>query len=202
MSDISTQFPSSPAFSSVDFKINTPTLRTETFSGQVRRVGQGHSFYTITGKYANMTASDFGPIQGFVALCQGSLFSFEIVLPKISYTKLTSQTSSTITTSAALSVGAKSVALSGGTSGQYILKAGDFFKFNNHTKVYQCVETVQVGGTLKFSGGLVKAVPSGTQLTITAVPFTMILDGDVQQYSVGNGGMSTMTLEMKEVWTT
>jgi hypothetical protein len=32
------------------------------------------------------------------------------------------------------------------------------------------------------------------------VPFTVILEGDVQQYEVGMGGITTMSLDMRETW--
>ena len=55
-------------------------------------------------------------------------------------------------------------------------------------------------GTLNFAGGVVAAVPVGTGITTTAVPFTVCLDSSVQEYSVSYGGMSTMSLGLREVW--
>ncbi len=49
-------FPSSPGFQAVNFKINTPTLTSETLSGKKRRVGMGHSYYTFTVKFPNQTS--------------------------------------------------------------------------------------------------------------------------------------------------
>ena len=193
-------FPANPSFQSVNFKINTPTLTSETFSGKRRRVGMGHSYYSFGVKYPNVSAYDFGPVLGFIAAQYGSLDSFQIVLPRLSYTKSTNQTTTSVTTSASVASGVNSVGVTGVATGKQLLLAGDYFKFANHSKVYMCTVDWVSGQPLLFSGSLVTAVPSGTVITYTAVPFTVILDGDVQEYAVGNGGVSTMSLEMREVW--
>jgi hypothetical protein len=106
--------------------------------------------------------------------------------------------------SATTAVGAVQMTLQGCGTSKAVLAAGDFFKFSNHSKVYMCVSdcTSNSSGiaTLYFSCPLVQQVPSSTQLTITAVPFTAILAEDIQTFDVGIGGMSTANLQMREVW--
>ena len=196
-------FPTDPKFNAVNFKINTPVIKTSTNSGLTRRVAQGHSFYTFSVKYNNISKYDAGPIIGFVAQQYGSLEAFQIVLPEVSYSKLGegSQTTTTVTTSATVLAGVDQVAVTGVASGKFLLRAGDFFKFANHSKVYMCTVSWTTGQPLYFSGSLVKDVPSGTQITYTAVPFTVILDNEVQQYDVGLGGFIQLTLDMREAWT-
>jgi hypothetical protein len=193
-------YPQTVAFETVNFRINTPTLVSETLVGKQRRVGLGISYYTFTAKYSNVTAYDMGEVLGFVAKQYGPLESFQIALPRISYTKSTNQTATTVSTSAAATTGQNSVSVTGVASGKELLKAGDYFKFNNHSKVYMCVNDWSAGQQLFFSGSLVADVPSGTQLTINAVPFTVIMDNEIQEYSVGAGGVSTMSIEFREVW--
>ena len=194
-------YPARPSFNSINFKINTPVIKTQTNSGLTRRVAQGHSFYTFTVKYNNITKYDAGPVMGFISQQYGSLEKFQIVLPEISYSKLGSnQTTSTVTTSASASAGIDNVAVTGVTSGKFLLRAGDYFKFANHDKVYMCTVSWTTGNPLYFSGSLVKDVPSGTQITYNAVPFTVILDGEVQQYDTGIGGIIQMSLDMRETW--
>jgi hypothetical protein len=195
-------YPYDPKFNAINFKINTPVIKTQTISGKSRRVAMGHSFYTFQVKYNNLTKYDAGPVLGFIAEQYGSLETFQIVLPEISYSKLGqgSQTISTVTTSAAALAGVDNVAVTGVTSGKYLLRAGDFFKFSNHTKVYMCTTSWTTGQPLYFSGSLVADVPSGTQIIYTAVPFTVILDGEAQQYDVGIGGIVNMSLDMRESW--
>ena len=195
-------FPTSPSFEAVNFNVNTPTLTSDTISGKRRRVGMGHSFYTFTVKFPNVTEVDMGSILGFVAAQYAGLESFQIALPNISYSKnafiKAGTTNGAVTTSGATARGSNVVAISTVTSGQF-LNAGDFFKFANHGKVYMCTENYTTG-TLKFSGRTVEDVPSGTAIVYNAVPFTVVLENEVQQYSVGIGGISTMSLDMREVW--
>ena len=96
--------------------------------------------------------------------------------------------------------GVDSVTVTGVANGKFLLRAGDFFKFSNHSKVYMCTVSWTVGNPLYFSGSLVADVPSGTQIIYTAVPFTVILDNDIQQYDVGIGGIVNMSLDMRETW--
>lgn len=193
-------YPASPSFNAINFKINTPTLVTQTNSGKSRRVGMGHSYYSFTVKYNNITRYDYGPIAGFIAEQYGPLESFQIVLPELSYSKVGNQTSTTVTTSAAFAAGVDNVTVTGVASGKNLLRAGDFFKFSNHSKVYMCTTTWTSGNPLYFSGSLVKDVPSGTSLVINAVPFTVLLENNVQQFDTGVGGITQLQLDMRETW--
>ncbi len=204
MADLATQYPASPSFESINFTTNTPTQITNTMSGKLRRVGLGVSFYSWEVKYPSLSRLDAGTVKGYLAQTLGPQFSFEIVLPKLSYSALSSQTASTPRTSAAASIGATSVALTNCGANGAVLAAGDYFKFNNGTKVYQCVSPCTANGsgnaTLYFSGPLVTAVPLSTNLTITAVPFTAVIASEVQEYEAGYGGLTTLSVSMREVW--
>lgn len=197
-------FPTTVPISSVTQKVNTPTLVTRTLSGLTRRVGMGHSYYSFVVNFDNLTRYDAGPLLGFVAQQYGPLESFQIELPELSYSKTTNQTSGAILTNGAVSAGADSVAVTGVATGKELLRAGDFFKFGNHSKVYQCAVTWTTGQPLYFSGSLVADVPNGTGITIgrstDPVLFTCVLENDVQQWDTGVGGFVNMSLEMREVW--
>jgi len=204
MSDLFTQFPDEVSFQAVSFQVNTPTQSTETFSGKTRRVGMGISYYSWEVRYPNLLPIDAGTVNGFVAQAFGPQFSFEIILPEISYSKAPNQTTNVPRTSANASIGATSVTLANCGVSKNVLAAGDFFKIANHSKVYMCVSPCTSNGsgvaTLFFSCPLITAVPNPTNLTITAVPFTAILTEDVQKFDVGFGGITTMSLAMREVF--
>jgi hypothetical protein len=51
-----------------------------------------------------------------------------------------------------------------------------------------------------IGGALINAVSSGTTITRNAVPFTVILSGDQQEFDTGMGGISSLSLDMREVW--
>jgi hypothetical protein len=63
-----------------------------------------------------------------------------------------------------------------------------------------CVSDSSGNATLFFSCPLVQAIPLSTNLTITSVPFTAILTEDAQKFDVGYGGITQMSLSMREVW--
>jgi hypothetical protein len=207
MADISPgQFPSSPSFQAVAFTINTPTITSVTNAGKMRRVGQGHSYYSFDVRYSSITAQDQGKVMGFVATAQGPVFSFEIVLPEISTSKATDATTAnaTITSSANITYGQKYVTVSNCGNNKQILRAGDYFRFANHSKVYMATADVTSNGSgaanILFSGSAVTSVTSGTRLQIQDVPFTVVLAEDAQSYDVGYGGISSLSLSMREVW--
>ena len=194
--------PTVPSFSAVNFKINTPSLSTRTNSGMTRRIGMGHSYYSFTVQHKNLTRFEAGPVLGFIAQQFGSMDPFNIILPELSYSKTTNQTRTIVTTTAAAAVGATSVAITGVAVGKEFLRAGDFFQFPNHTKVYMCTST-WTSGPLEFSGGLVQAVPSGTAITYGGtepIRFRVIFESDVQQWETGIGGLVNISLDMREVW--
>jgi hypothetical protein len=201
-------YPYYPEFSSVEFTINTPTQTTETVNGRKLRAGFGTSFYTFVGKYAMLAPNEAAPLTAFIAQQYGQVESFQIVLPRISYNKAPDylQAVDNVKVKTAATKGAFSVALKGCGANKQILKAGDFFKFNNtgHSKVYMCTDSVTSDGqgeaTLFFSGKLTLNVAVDTVLTINQVPFTVILDSDADEWTVGNSGMTNIEVNFREVW--
>jgi len=208
MADIATNFPSpangGPDFQAVNFRINTPSQISESFSGKVRRIGLGISYYSWEVRFPQLTAVDAGTITGYLSRALGQQVSFNIIIPEISYSKSPNQTANTPGVAATSARGSISVTLNNCGATKNVLAAGDFFKFNNHSKVYMCVSPCISNSsgvaTLFFSCPAVTNIPGGTNLTITAVPFTAILDEDQQSFDVGYGGITTMTLSMREVW--
>jgi hypothetical protein len=198
------RFPTDPSFQSVAFKINTPMLKTTSLSGKTRRVAMGHQYYTFTVKFPNLTPQEVGLVQSFITARLGGYDAFEIVLPQISYSKAPLAPTGTPTVSTAGSTGTSTLVLSNLGANRMVIKGGDVLKFGNHTKVYVATADVTSDGagfgTLTFSGGAVTNIPVGTTATITAVPFTVILDGEDQGYDMGYGGISLMSLDLREVW--
>lgn len=204
MADLATQYPSTPSFTAVNFTVNTPTQTTNTMSGKLRRVGMGISFYSWEVVYQNLPRLESGSVKGYLAQALGPQFSFEILLPTLSYSALSGQTAQIPRTSATAALGATSVTLTNCGANGKVLAAGDFFKFANHSKVYQCVAPCTANGsgnaTLFFTSPLVSAVPGNTNVTITAVPFTAVLANETQEWEAGNGGFTNMSVQMREVW--
>lgn len=212
-------------FSAVEFKANFPGLTTESISGKIRRGSMGHSYYTFTVKYPSISRVKLSTLMGYMAQTQGQLFAFDIVLPSISYTKLESQITGSVTVSGGTDTwtengttktgyksGASQITVSG--SNGDLFAGGDVFRFNDlnypgtdsanrHLKVYMATNdcTISAGsGLLYFSGGLVDNVPNGTLITYTGVPFQVILNAPVQTFQAGQGGIGSLEFECREVW--
>jgi hypothetical protein len=213
MADISPgKYPTSPSFEAVKITTVTPGYQTETMAGKVRRVAQGHSYYTWEAKYPNLTPYEAGRVQGFLAQAMGPFLSFEIILPEISYSNngLAASANATLVTANAITAGSKGVLVknSGLLTGDTFMYAGDYFKFggnfSGNSKVYMCTQDVTVfangNAFIGFSGSAVSNVAANTSVTIDGVPFTAIISEDSQEYSVGSAGMTTMTVKMREVW--
>jgi len=165
----------------------------------------GVSYYSWEVKYPNLTPLEAGTVQGYIAQALGSQFSFLIALPKISYSKLGGlQQTQAIFTTQAYPIGATSIRIKFATPLSNILAAGDFIGFQNHSKVYQAVAAVQAeasgNATIFFSCPLQSAVPNNTQVYINGIYFTAVLAENVQEWDVGVGGLTSLSLQMREVW--
>jgi hypothetical protein len=212
MADLQAQYPSNPGFNTVNFVLNTPSQISETNSGKIRRTGYGVSYYSFEVQYPSLTPLQAGTVTGFLSQTFGPQLSFEIVLPIISYSKSTNQPTTNCTVTAAdtnigatNAIGAKVVKLTNCGANKFVLAAGDLFKFSNHSKVYMCSAPCSSDGsgnaTLFFSGSLVSPIVSGTTTIVrNAVPFTCVLSEDTQQWDVGQGGMTTIRVAMRETW--
>ena len=192
-------------FQAVDFQIVTPSIVSQAVSGKSRRIAHGHSYYTFSIRYNQILNKDFGPIRAFLAKQGGPVDSWQIVLPEVSYSQGAEIASiGTPVTSGTLAAGVKTCTISGlGASKSQILRAGDFFKFANHTKVYMAVDDLNSNGsgvgTLNFAGALCASVPSGTGIIANAVPFTVIQEGETQEFTTGVG-FTTFEFRCREVW--
>jgi hypothetical protein len=173
-------------------------------------VGYGHSYYTFEARYPSLTPVQRCAVMGYLGFARGPALSFEILIPDLSVSKSTLAQGRTTAnnlprTSGATSIGATSISVTNvsDASPEPMIRAGDFFKFFNHSKVYMAAADVaSVSGTttLFFSGALCANVPNNTAITISNVPFTCILDEEVQEFESGIGGITTLSVSMREVW--
>ena len=204
MADLAGYYPNNPAPLSVEIKAITPSNVTNTLSGKALRVAYGAQFYRASLEYTNSGLRNMRPLQGFIAQTFGPTFSFEVVFPEVSFSTSLNPPTSTVRTNGAVSKGVKSVTLENCGASKEVLNGGDYFKFDNHSKVYQCTNQCLSDGsgnaTLFFAGSLVNDVPDNTDLTITSVPFTMIMDSAENTTTTGIGGISTFEVKMREVW--
>ena len=190
-------------FRSINFKQKTQTVVTKAISGRTIRTQQATTLWEGTLEFPSLTHQEFRQIQGFVALAQGALNEFDIILPNIS-----SRTAG----GRLFNLGVEQDADAGNTTircyqtvdsagtpitdiddsagftpsdGFTILNMGDVIRFDNHNKVYMLTTdaTPDSSGAfeLKIQPGLTTAVKgidsSGT--TDSAGAITEITYDDV-----------------------
>jgi hypothetical protein len=200
-------YPQNPGFESVEFQINTPSQTVESFNGLQRRIGMNVQYYTFSARYNNVTRRDFMPVIAFLSRQSGPVDSFQIVLPEISYSRGINKANIGIPLVRApgAKTGVKTLQITGCVPNtNEIMRAGDMIRFGNHTKCYMLVDPInsnsQGQAVVNFAGGLVKDVPAGTLMQHDAIPFTVVLDSAIQEYSVTYGGISNMQVGFREVW--
>jgi len=172
-------YPSSPEFASLNVTSRHNNVKTETRSGRVQVRGIGAQRWELTAKYRLMTREQMQPIIAFIMAQQGSLETFQIQVPV--HDDAFGNVSGTVRTNGAHSIGDSTITIDGITG---TLKAGDFIKFGNHTKVYMVTADITGAGTLSIQPALLSAVPNDTQITYDSVQFTVRLANDVQEIKV------------------
>ena len=187
-------FPSSPGFTSTGFRSTSYNLSSTSVSGRTQVRGIGSQRWEFTASFPPMSRDEYGPINAFLLKQRGMLESFQIVLPIIS--TQSGDASGSKTANGALSVGATTVNLHGGSG---TLKAGDVFKFANHSKVYMFTADRNGNGNVTFEPPLTTSVANGEGLVITNVPFTVRLNNDVQEFNYATDGTVSYEIDMIEV---
>lgn len=204
-------FPTSPGFRAVKFKMNDTVKTTNTVSGRTIRTQEGTTLWSGTLQFPPMTLAEFLPIQGFLARCKGSLNEFDVVIPTLSQSSkgysLDSTVGMTVTTNTG--AGSNSIAVQTSLNDTTILNPGDVIRFSNHTKVYMVTDSEGVttngtgGATINFEPALVTDVnaldSAGDYVQMAEVPFRMILTNNIQEMQYRTDGLIAYELDVQEV---
>ena len=171
-------------FISVNLSSNQKTLFSETDSGKTfRRQVQGQKF-SFTVQYPPMKRSEFAPIMAFIMKQRARKENFTITMP--SYLNALGNESGTLLVDGVHAVADTTIAINGfagDSAGR--LKAGDFIKFA-HSKVYMVVEDATSSSnasTVTIEPPLREALANDSAVTYDAVPFTVHLASDVQEFA-------------------
>jgi hypothetical protein len=178
---MSGSFPISTAqFQSLGIKSIQNTIISKSVSGKklARQIdGQrwGFTARIITAKRSDV----YGELMAFIIKQRSGKENFTIIPPEVEDARGTASGTPTGTASA----GATSITIGG--TGTGTLKAGDFIKFANHSKVYMVVEDQSdiSTGTLTIEPPLTTAV-SSSDIQYDDVPFTVYLNNDIQEFGV------------------
>ena len=150
-----------------------------------------------------MTRAEFAPIYAFSVKQKGQYETFTYVPPTISTTRGSS--GETPVVNGAISAGAVTASVDGLTaSTSNILRAGDFIKFSDHTKIYMVTDDMSSDGsgdaTLNFHPAATEAIPDDATITIASVPFTVSFQDDVREYGTNYTNLYSYEINLIEVY--
>jgi hypothetical protein len=194
-------FPTSPVPADIKVSSFTPTLVSETQSmkRQVRR--RGGQRWSFDVNFPPMTRSEFAPVYAFCIAQRGQYETFTFVPPVVSDPQGTATGTPLVNT--AHTVGDTTISTDGWTTSTQILKAGDFIKFANHSKVYMVVSDCSSDGTgaatLVIEPPLMAALSDNEAITANDVPFRVALTTDAQEYSAGPPNLYEFSIGLIEV---
>ena len=184
---MSGQLPTSPVFNAFNFKDESNTLISVSDSGRRYARKIDNQRWKFTCKYTNLTRTEFAPILAFITKQRGQKETFRVIPPKIK-DALGSETT-TISVNGAHTAGDTTIAIDGfNADSAGSLKAGDFIKFSGHTKVYMVVADVTPSSnaaTVTIEPPIIENLSNDETVTYDDVPFTVYLEGGVQQYDIG-----------------
>ena len=177
-------YPTTPEFSSVGFASEQKTITSTTDSGKMFSVQVDGQRFKFSASYPPMSRSEFAPVYAFIMKQRSQKETFQIALPDLKNAK--GDVSGVVETNGTANAGDTSVTVDGMTG---TLKAGDFVKFNGHSKVYMVVAdaTASAGSaTLTIEPPLRENLSDNEVVTYDGVEFTVRLTNDVQEFNTGD----------------
>jgi hypothetical protein len=149
-----------------------------------------------------MTRAEFDPIFAFSVAQRGQFETFSWTPTTIGTTR--GITSENPVVNGAVSVGASSCAVDGLTaSTSNILRAGDYFKFSGHSKIYMVTADMTSASdstaTLNFAPQLTTAVANNETIGQNAVVFNVAFASDIRQFSTNETTYYSYEIDLIEV---
>ncbi|HET9701764.1 MAG TPA: hypothetical protein VFP70_12655 [Burkholderiales bacterium] len=193
-------FPSSPAPRAVRVRSLTPTLVSVAHSLKRQVRSRGTQRWGLALSFPPMTRAQFAPIWAFLVAQRGQYETFTYTLPGHAAqgtwagTPLVNGASQT----------GRSVLCDGFTAGATV-KAGDFFKFGGHSKIYMVSADGTADGsgnlTLSIEPALMQSPADNEALTSSSLPWTVALASDNAEYDVSPGLIfGNLEVELVEVY--
>lgn len=186
-------YPTTPPFAAINLQSKSRNVTSETKSGRTQVRSTGSQQWMFTAQYTTLTKSAFMPVYAFCVSQGGQLGTFTVVPTEISSSRGNITGTMQLSESGELSETALNVDGFSGT-----IKAGDFVKFNNHTKVYMVTSDLTGNGVLNITPGLKETVPDNTIVIYDDVPFTMRLANDIQEFDVNGKDLFDFEVDLIE----
>ena len=178
---------STAAFRVATIKSNQKTLISKSASGKKfsRQLdGQKFGFTAdiITGKRSDI----YGELMAFIIKQRSQKEHFTIIPPELEDAR--GVETGTLAVVGSHTAGDTTIAIDGFASDTANrLKAGDFIKFNGHTKIYMVVADVTSSSgaaTVTIEPPLISTLADDEAVTYNNIPFTVHLTNDIQEFGV------------------
>lgn len=185
-----------------NFSSNRPNTTAYTLSGK-RSVKQfAAQYFSFSVQLPPMNQSDFMPFYAFLTKQKGSFESFTFEYPLDNQGADKGETDIQVT--GALAIGSSTIAMHGfSASTTGVLKAGDFIKFANDTKIYMVTadadSTAGGGASIQIEPPLQDAVVINEAVTVNKPSFKVALMQDDVMYSTDASGFFTLSFDVREV---
>lgn len=203
------------SFSKVTLKSNTPTATSVSMAGNRQSKQLAAQYWTMDCDYRPLQRSEISQVMAFLNKQRNTLLSFDVVLPQYSrpdgsVKSIHTDSNGGLSVNGTPGIGSTSVnvtfasltasSFTGAGLSTTVFKAGDFVKFNNHTKTYQITDDVVISGssaTLNIFPGLFAPLTNGLSVIYWDVPFTVFNTQGTQEYGL-NIGSNTLQLKLQE----
>ena len=178
-------YPTTPEFASIGFSSEQATITSTTDSGKMFAVQIDGQRFKFSASYPPMNRSEFAPVYAFIMKQRSQKETFQIALPDLKNAK--GDVSGIVSTNGSHSAGDTTIDIQNITG---TIKAGDFIKFNTHSKVYMVVEDATGDSndeaTITIEPPLRENVDTDVVILYDNVPFTVRLTNDVQEFNTND----------------
>ena len=167
---------------SIQNTIISKSLSGKKLSRQIDNQRFGFTASIIVGKRSDI----YGELMAFIVKQRSSKENFTIISPEVEDAR--GDETGTLAVNGSHTAGDTTIAIDGfAGDGAGRLKAGDFIKFNGHTKVYMVVADVTSSSnaaTVTIEPPLVSALANDETVSYDNIPFTVHLTNDIQEFGV------------------
>lgn len=195
--------PTSPAFAELNISSFQQTIVSKSITGRRQARQIGGQYWKLNAVFPPMTRAQFAPIYAFMIKQRGAFESFTVTPPVVGASQ--GPGGGTPLVNGASQTG-RTIVTDGWPTGATltILKAGDFIKFANHTKVYMVSvdATCDTNGdsTISIEPALVTSPATNTAITYASVPFTVYFENDAIEFQTDKSGFYQFELDMCEAF--
>jgi hypothetical protein len=178
---------SSASFETMGIKSIQNTIISKSLSGkklsrQIDNQRFGFTASIIVGKRSDI----YGELMAFIIKQRSAKENFTIIPPEVEDAR--GNETGTLAVNGSHTAGDTTIAIDGfAGDGAGRLKAGDFIKFNGHTKVYMVVADVTSSSnsaTVTIEPPLVSTLANDETVLYDNIPFTVHLTNDIQEFGV------------------